>query len=106
MKKILLAFAVLLAIAIPATATAATKDQAFKTASACLRTEAHASLVIRRGDGGGLASWNRKGLHGSTFWTYKTFLGQVDTATVYFAGQPGLPSQTQKIVRRCLVRGI
>jgi hypothetical protein len=103
--RIVAVVAVLLAVTAPV-AHAVTKNQAYKIARNCLLKEAHASFVGRRGDGGGFATWNTNAAHGSTFWTYKTVLGQVASVTYYFAGRPGLPQRTKRIVKRCLQRGI
>jgi hypothetical protein len=105
------AVAVLVAVALAAppaagASSALTKDQAYRTARACLLKKVGASFVGRRGDGGGFATWNRPGAHGSSFWTYKTLLGQVSSVTVYFAGQPGLSATTKRKVKACLTKGI
>ncbi len=71
------------------------------TARVCLPSH-DARFVGRRGDGGGYAIFKT----GSTFWTYKTFLGQVSSVTVYFAGRPGLTSAKKRAVRACVSKGI
>jgi hypothetical protein len=96
-------------LAVPLTGSASptlTKKQAYWKARACLLKTAHASFVGRRGDGGGVATWNRGAIKGSSFWTYKTFLGQVASVTVYFVGKPGLPKVTKTRVKVCLTAGI
>lgn len=89
------------ALVLAAPAVAATKDMAYRTARSCLIREAHASLVVRRSDGGGIATWNNT-VHGGVYWTYKTWFGQVETVTYY----SNLPAGTQRIVKRCLFRNL
>ena len=94
------------ALAVGATDVAAvaslTKSQAYSKARRCLLNHG-ATSVVRRGDGGGFSYFRGQG---STFWTYKTFLGQVESVTVYFAGRPGLTQARKRMVRICLTAGI
>jgi hypothetical protein len=98
----------LLCLAVAAVVTgvssAATKPQAFHSARGCL-LKLGGGGVIQTG-AGGVVAFNRPGLHGSSFWSYKTFLGQVSSVTVFFAGQPGLSAATQSRVKICLTAGI
>jgi hypothetical protein len=108
-RALVLAVVVVGVLAVPLASSAAssvTKDQAYTKARACLLKKAGASFVGRRGDGGGFAAWNRGSTKGSSFWTYKTFLRQVESVTVYFAGQPGLPGSAKTKVKACLTAGI
>lgn len=114
MRLIMCATFVAISMAVPTTATASasvaalTKAQAYQRARICLRNHG-ATFVTRRADGGGLAVFGRAstfGSKGSTFWTYKTFLGQVASVTVYFAGAPGLPRAGKRAVEKCLTAGI
>lgn len=99
---LLTCLAVVLVLAAPAQATSTlTKSQAYRTARLCL-LDRGAQFVGRRPDGGGYATFKT----GSTFWTYKTFLGQVSSATVYFAGRPGLTTAKKRTVKACLTKGI
>ena len=77
------------------------KDQAYRTAPVCLLNHG-ARFVGRFGDGSGYATYKT----GSSFWTYKTFLGQVSSVTVYFVGRPGLANAAKRTVRTCLTKGI
>ena len=78
-----------------------TKDRAYRAARACLLNHG-ARFVGRRGDGGGFATLRR----GSTFWTYKTFLGKVSSVTIYFAGQPAPAAAMKRIAKVCVTKGI
>jgi hypothetical protein len=106
MKRLLILGISGLAIMVSASAATGaatlTKAQAFKSARVCLLNHG-ATSVVRRGDGGGFSFFRAQG---STFWTYKTFLGQVESVTVYFAGRPGLSSAKKRMVRTCLTKGI
>lgn len=102
--KIIVILALALSVLVVASpASAITKPQAFAKSKTCLLKRAHAGFVGRRGDGGGYATWHGRG---STFWTYKTWFGQVASVTVYFAGRPGLRPGTKALVRECLQRPI
>jgi hypothetical protein len=94
---ILLAFACL---TFAATASAETKDQSFQKARTCLLKKG-ATSVVRRGDGGGFTYFRGRG---SSYWTYKTFLGQVSSVTFYFAGTPAMDSAHRATVKACLAR--
>lgn len=103
MRQFIVLAGTLAALALPAQASALTKDQAYKSARACLLKHG-AGFVGRRADGGGFATFTRR--RGSTFWTYKTFLRQVASVTVYFAGRPGPNAALKASTKRCLLVGI
>lgn len=95
-------FAVLALLCLTAAATATgasawTKTSSFQKARTCLLKSAGATFVGHRGDGGGFATF---GGHGSSFWTYKTFLGNVSDTTVYFAGAASPATKVK--VKACL----
>jgi hypothetical protein len=80
-----------------------TKTQAFQRARACLLKHG-AFFVGRRPDGGGYATFTQH--RGSTFWTYKTTLGQVASVTVFYAGRPGPNKALKASTERCLLDGV
>ena len=103
MRKIIVIIALALVTASAASAglnsAALTKDQAFRTARACLKQH-HARTIIRRGDGGGYVYF---GGSAHAYWTYKTFLGQVESVTYY----PTKLSRSQKrVLIACVTKGI
>jgi hypothetical protein len=87
-------------VSVAAAAPLKTKDQAYKTARACLLTHG-ARFVGRRGDGGGIVFF--KGVPHVQFWTYKTTLNQVDSVTFTAVD---LPAKQKKALVTCVKKGI
>src|SRR5262245_2207575 len=83
---------------------ALTKDQAYRSARACLLSHG-ARVVGRRPNGGGCALL-RPGLTLWTCWTYRPRLGQVSSVAFYFAGVPPPTRAERRTVHSCLTKGI
>jgi len=98
--------AALAASGVAGAATHPAKDNAYRSARACLLHHG-ASQVGRRGNDGGWALFNGKAGTGSMYWTYKETLWgtAIESAQLYY-GLGRLPQATLRTIKTCVYGGI